>query len=420
MKISNRILACAFTCCAPGTKDFRGGEDFLGWNLLQQIAQHHEIWAITNGNDQRSLEQGFQNPNIHYCYVTLPRWLHFLTRIQGGIQIYYHIWQVRAYFKARHLHKQLKFDLFHHITYANDWLANFIGAFLEVPYVRGPGGGAHSTPKRLMSEYPLKGRIWEKIRSVGQRVLRLDPIFIKGQSRAKAILLCNKEAIANIPNRWTHKVHAFPVSGILPKDFEGLEPKNKHSDQFQILTAGSLIRVKGFGLAIKSFKEFVVNHSEARFTIVGSGPEESRLKSLVHDLNLESNIEFLGSLPREHLLRLMSNSDVFLFPSLRDGGGTVVVEAMAAGIPVVCLDTGGPGMHITKDCGISVAPDHPNSTVHNLASALEDLYVDPSLRLRLGYGGQKRAAQLYHWERLGDQLMAIYQQALEPACHDYP
>ena len=91
---------------------------------------------------------------------------------------------------------------------------------------------------------------------------------------------------------------------------------------------------------------------------------------------------------------------------------------MAAGIPVVCLDTGGPGMHITKECGISVAPDNPDSTVRNLASALEKLYVDQPLRLRLGHGGQKRAAELYHWETLGDQLMAIYQQALEPVFLD--
>ena len=262
MTTNDRILACAYTCCAPGTKDFRGGEDFLGWNLLEQIARRHEVWALTNGNDRTSLEQGLQNPNIHYCYITLPGWLSPLTRIQGGIQLYYHLWQIWAYFEARRLHKQLNFVPFHHITYANDWLANFIGAFLPVPYVRGPGGGAHSTPKQLMTEYPLGGRIWEKIRAVGQRVLRLDPIFIKGQARAKAILVCNKEAIANVPKRWAHKVHPFPVSGILPEDFEGLEGSEDNNGRFQILTAGSLIRVKGFGLAVKSFKEFVAKHPE--------------------------------------------------------------------------------------------------------------------------------------------------------------
>lgn len=415
MTTNTRILACAYTCCAPGTKDFRGGEDFLGWNLLQQIARHQEVWALTNGDDRASVEQGPQNPNINYCYVTLPGWLRPLTRIQGGIQFYYHLWQIRAYFAARRLHKQWKFDLFHHITYANDWLANFIGAFLPIPYVRGPGGGAHSTPKQLMNEYPLGGRIWEKIRAVGQRVLRLDPIFIMGQNRAKALLLCNKEAIANVPKSWANKVHAFPVSGILPEDFEGLDSGPRTNDKFQVLTAGSLIRVKGFGLAIKAFKEFVAQFPEAQFNIVGSGPEEPRLRELVRIYGLEANVEFLGALPRKEVLRLMSNSDVFLFPSLRDGGGTVVIEAMASGIPVVCLDIGGPGMHITEECGISVTPDESATTVRNLASALEKLYLDEPLRLQLGHGGQKRAAELYHWDKLGDQLQAVYQHAIDPA-----
>src|SRR5260370_28570115 len=79
----------------------------------------------------------------------------FLRGIQGGIQIYAYVWQVKAYFVARRLHRRFPFDIFHHITYANDWMASFIGALLPVPYVRGPGGGAHRTPRELLQEYTV-------------------------------------------------------------------------------------------------------------------------------------------------------------------------------------------------------------------------------------------------------------------------
>jgi glycosyltransferase involved in cell wall biosynthesis len=71
-------------------------------------------------------------------------------------------------------------------------------------------------------------------------------------------------------------------------------------------------------------------------------------------------------------------------------------------------------MHITEECGISVSPGSPDATVQKLASALEQLYADEPMRLRLGHGGQERAAKMYHWDKLGDQLKIVYQHALDP------
>jgi glycosyltransferase involved in cell wall biosynthesis len=111
----------------------------------------------------------------------------------------------------------------------------------------------------------------------------------------------------------------------------------------------------------------------------------------------------------------MASSDVILFPSLRDGGGTVVIEAMSVGKPVVCLDIGGPGMHITEECGIKVTPGTPPDTVHKLADALERLYLDEGLRYRLGKAAQEKAERSYHWDRLGERLIDIYQPAIQSA-----
>ena len=128
-------------------------------------------------------------------------------------QFYYFLWQILAYFAAVKLHKKYNFSLFHHVTYANDWMASYIGALLPVPYVRGPGGGAHRTPRKFLRQYGLKGRIWEKIRSIGQFCFRRDPFFILGQQRARAILLCNKEALESLPKKWAHKAHFDSAPG---------------------------------------------------------------------------------------------------------------------------------------------------------------------------------------------------------------
>ena len=415
-----RILACAFACAAPGTPGFTGGESALGWNLLRQIARFHEVWALTREVDRSSIEQALENepvPNLHFHYFDLPSWLRPLLRIQGGHQAYYWLWQIKAYFVAKNLQKSLNFDLFHHITYANDWMASPIGAFLPVPYIRGPGGGAQRTPKGFDQEYSVIGRLWEKARALGQWLFRHDPWFIIGHNRARAILVCNWESMSQIPCRWSHKAHLFPVNGISPNDLAVPRTSRTAEGQFRVLSAGTLIRVKGFALAIRAFDEFAQQYPESELTIIGSGPEAPKLRALARGSRAHDKINLLPNMPRDELLSEMASYDVFLFPSHRDGGGAVVIEAMAAGTPVVCLDTGGPGMHVTEECGIKIAPHSVQKAAHELALALERLYLDEDLRLRLGDAARKRAEGEYHWDRLGEQLMQVYEQALNPESH---
>jgi glycosyltransferase involved in cell wall biosynthesis len=413
-----RILACAFACCPPGKPSFGGGEDALGWQLVMQVARFHPVWVLTDEKYRTDIGEFLEeepSDNLHFCHVGLPSWLAPLLRIQGGHQFYYHLWQIRAYFVARKLHRKVGFSLFHHITYANDWLASLIGAFLPIPYIRGPGGGAHRTPKGFESEYVLGGRIWEKVRSIGQWLLRHDPVFIKGHSRASAILVCNREALSSIPKKWSHKALLFPVSGISAKYLAITAPPKTEGARFQVISAGSLIRVKGFSLAIKSFKEFSDKYPDSELTIVGKGPEGPRLRALIGELQLSAKVHLLDWMRQDDLLEKMASCDVSLFPSLRDGGGTVVIEAMSVGKPVVCLANGGPDMHITDDCGIKIAPQSPKHAVSELASALEKLYLDESLRFKMGEAARKKAAQEYQWDRLGDRLFDIYKPFIQSA-----
>jgi glycosyltransferase involved in cell wall biosynthesis len=90
----------------------------------------------------------------------------------------------------------------------------------------------------------------------------------------------------------------------------------------------------------------------------------------------------------------------------------VVIEAMAAGKPVICMDLAGPAMHVTEECGIKIPAGSPQETVELIAQALERLYRDPELRGRMGKAARRRAEQLYTWDHLGERLQQIYEEAL--------
>jgi glycosyltransferase involved in cell wall biosynthesis len=426
-----RILACAYACLLEEGASFAGGEAVLGWNLVHQIARFHQVWVLTSASNRSGIEAELQRqaaPNVTFVYVELPHWLRPLLTFPGGIQFYAYLWQIQAYLVARKLHAQVDFDAFHHLTYANDWMASYIGAMLPVLYLRGPGGGAHRTPKAFLSEYPFLARAWEQFRSFGQWVLRRDPIYLFGQRRARAILLCNREAADAVSSQLKSKVQLFPVNGISSEDLRIFSAANGNSVSipepgpgwqrpcagvFHVLSAGKLLGLKGHALAIRAFALFAKRHANVNFTIVGDGPERQRLESLVRNLNLERQVFLESWMPRPQLLRFMLSCDAFLFPSLRDGGGAVVVEAMAAGKAVVCFDLAGPGLHVAEECGIKIPAHNPDESIKLMSEALERLYQDRDLCKRMGRAGRARAETVYSWDRLGERLLKIYEQVSE-------
>jgi len=427
-----RVLTCAYACLLEDGAPVIGGEAVLGWNLVHQLARFHDVWVLTSASNRAGIEAELQRqpaPNITFVYIALPRWLRPFLTFFGGIQFFAYLWQVRAYFVARKLEAEVRFDVFHHLTYANDWMASYVGALLRVPYLRGPGGGAHQTPKAFLREYSRGARFSERCRNLLQKALRHDPFFLRGQRRARRILLCNREAAEVVPPRFQNKVQMFPVNGISAEDlriiggangqgsgFAVPEPERRKlsGGTFHVLSAGKLLSLKGYALSLRAFASFARRHPDVRFTLVGDGPERPRLEDLVSDLGLERQVDLEKWMPRPELLRLMRQCDTFLFPSLRDGGGAVVVEAMAAGKPVICMDLAGPGWHVTEECGIKIPARSPQEAIELMAQALERLYLDRELSVKMGQAGRARAEQIYRWDHLGDRLLKIYEEALEP------
>lgn len=411
-----KVLVCAFSCLKDPDRRFgfgEGGEGILGWNLVLQLGKFHETYVLTHTSNKEAIEKRlppeFYN-KINFCYINLSPLLNFTKK---RIQVYAYLWQIKAYFIAKGLHKNNHFDVFHHITYANDWMASFIGALLPIPYIRGPGGGAHRVPREFVKEYSLKEKLTQEIRSIGQWFFRHDPFFIISQNRARAILVCNQEAFDALPENWRAKAYFFPVNGISPEDLSLFESMQKRANEsFVILSAGKLIKIKAFDLAIRTFKIFSDEVKKTKLIIIGEGPEHENLKKLVNKSNLEGKVIFQGWVSREKLLQEMLDCGVFLFPSLRDGGGNVVVEAMAAGKPVICLDAAGPGFHIKNEWGMKIKPSNPNQVIREMAESLKKLYYDEHLRIKMGVKAHQRAKEYYLWDRLGERLQEIYQEVL--------
>ena len=412
------VLISAYACNPTSSLQLHPGEDITGWRLVGQIRRFHEVWVITHSYNRPGVEKARAEgayPDVHFHFLDLPGALWALYKIEFGQRIYYYLWQFAAWRLARRLHREHRFDLAHHLTFGNDWIGSFIGACLPVPYIHGPVGGGQTTPKPLLEEYTAYGRFAEWVRRTAQWGGRHDYIRRRCLRRAKAILVCNKETQAKIPRKDRSKVFYFPVNGMSREDLDLMPAAEKRDGPFLVLTAGRMHRLKGFALAIKAFAQFTSKYPKSEFRIIGVGEEEANLRALAADLGVTDKVVFIPWMSRPDLLRTMASADVFLFPSYRDGGGAVVVEAMAAGKPVIVLDSGGPGSHIEDGWGLKVAPGEPEETARGFADALVRLYEDPALRRTLGRAARSRVEDFYIYDREGERMQEIYRFALGPA-----
>jgi glycosyltransferase involved in cell wall biosynthesis len=145
---------------------------------------------------------------------------------------------------------------------------------------------------------------------------------------------------------------------------------------------------------------------------VGVGPELSALRTLARDLGVEPQVEFMGSVPHDEVLALFQTHDVFLFPSLHDSGGIAVLEAMYLGLPVVCLDLGGPAVSV-GDAGIRVPCEDAQQIVDGLAEGVRRLMSDEALRKDIVTRARARVVELYDWDSKAEYISDLYESVVK-------
>jgi glycosyltransferase involved in cell wall biosynthesis len=139
---------------------------------------------------------------------------------------------------------------------------------------------------------------------------------------------------------------------------------------------------------LRAFEQVRRSVPDARLVLVGSGPEEGRVRRLARELGLDGTVLFTGA--RADVPRVAGVFDVFALSSIQEGLAIAVLEAMALGIPCVATDVGGvPEVVVDGEDGIIVPPRDPSA----LADAIVSLLRDPALRKRMGSAARRQAAR---------------------------
>ena len=395
-----RVLLSAYAC-APGWSSEPG----LGWGVASSMAALHDVWVLTDEQSRVAIEDpvnaGFR-PRLTVEYVTVPAAIRAAGRYPA-----YLAWQVAAYRRARRLHAQLKFDLVHHVTFANSFLPSWLGR-LGIPFVWYSGSLVTTKPSFLLG-LGARSCLSEVVRNFAVRVLGRVSRRLTLTPTTFVVTLDPKPPCPRRP--WKQ----FVGVGLEPWERDLLLPPSAaqpvQSQPFRVLSVGNLLGLKGFHLGIRAFAEFKEHVPDAEYWIIGDGQQRRRLERLRRSLHLDDSVKLLGSRSRADTLSNMATCDVLLHPCLHEHLGFVVLEAMAASRPVICLDAAGPP-ELVGSSGVIVPVTDPRGVVKGLANALAQLHDDPELRRHLGSSALNRLTTVWNWPRIAREIDEIYGEAL--------
>jgi glycosyltransferase involved in cell wall biosynthesis len=206
--------------------------------------------------------------------------------------------------------------------------------------------------------------------------------------------------------------------GIDLEDYCVLDPliqASQNETKIQLLYVGRIVPYKGLSLLIEALSLLDIKlKSKIFLSIVGDdqGAYADHCKQLTRALNLEDCCTFYGKRRKEEVLTFYKNSNIFCFPSLAEAGGTVVLEAMSMGLPVITINRGGPAEMVDKSCGILIDAHSPNYVSRKIAEALSMLIMNRDKTIDLGKAARKKVQDNFTWQKKGQKLKEIYEEVL--------
>jgi glycosyltransferase involved in cell wall biosynthesis len=186
--------------------------------------------------------------------------------------------------------------------------------------------------------------------------------------------------------------------------------KNKENLEKYVLYTGVLRARKGLFDLIKC--AILVNNiiPDIKFVICGTGPLLQKLKEQVRSVGLEEKVIFLGRVDRKKLIQIYQNATIHVLPSIYEGLPTVLLEAMACGLPVVATNIGGNREIISSNInGLLVPPGSPEE----MAKMVTMLWNDESLRKRIGDSARETILKKFTWDIIVNDFVNVYECLLQ-------
>ena len=395
----NKLLMVAPACDGQDV-----GESWLAFQWASLVSARCDLTLLT------TFKRGHRPPSEQLPGVRVVEWsepplVGRFERLNSLLQPAYVPFYVRArQWIRKRLAEGERFDIAHEVVpVAMRYPSPAVG--FGIPLIIGPvGGGLKSPPAFLPEEGTTPW--YQRLRKLDGLRLRYDPLLRRSFESADCVLGIApyvSELLGDLSIR-----RFETMSDVALHEVHSVNDRSTRAGPVRLLHVGRIIRTKGLLDVIRAMSR--LRDLPVVLDVLGDGPDRPPCEAAVRELGLESRVTFHGTVARSVVDGFYERADIFVFPSYREPGGSVVLEAMGFGLPLVVCDRGGPGANVDDSCAFRLPVVSPEQLAADCAAAVRTLVENSALRLRMGDAAREHAASAHLWTNRLDQMFRLYEQ----------
>ncbi|WP_128516128.1 glycosyltransferase family 4 protein [Tabrizicola thermarum] len=398
----------------------------VGWSIATALRAHHDVHIVTQIRNREAflragLIEGQDFTAIDSEAVARPIWKlaevlrmgkgkgwTMVTALSSKLAYPYFERKLWQQFGPRIMARE--YDIVHRVTPLTPTANSLIAARCAragVPFVMGPLNGGVPWPKGFDAER-RREREWL---SYVRGAYRLSPARSR-MIRATAAIIAGSRHTASEFAQARDRLTLIPENGIDPARFS-LRAAQPGTLPLRCAFVGRLVPYKGPDMLIEAAEPFL-RDGTMLLEILGDGPLMPVLKDMIAAKGLTRAVTLHGWIEHKDVQALLSQSQLLTFPSVREFGGGVVLEAMALGVVPVIADYAGPGELVTEGTGIKVPMGSRAAVIAGFRTALARLVAAPETIPALAAAALARVETHFTWDRKARQIGEIYEWVLDP------
>ena len=398
-----RVAVCAY---AVDKNDVSEAQMAFEW--ISRLAESVDTVVFTSGSRRGGpcgLE-GHSGVELHVLptKISFKRW--------DAFDRFAHPSYVEFYFRARHtaraVARRSRVDLAHHLAPQSlRYPTPLMG--LKAPLILGPFHGGLPAP-RVLSELEGKESAFFQLRKLDPIRMRVDPLLRRQFARANRIAISAPYMMHQL-RQFAHKCSIVPGTAMDPPCLAA--KMGRQDGAVRLIFVGKLEPSKGMELLLSALK--LLESYAWTLDVFGVGPGGRVYEQMCEQLGLADRVKWHGFVKRPIVLEAYGRSDVFVFPSVKEPTGGALLEAMAAGLPVVCVDSGGPAFAVDSTCGMKISLGTKAEMTDDLSKAIGSLLADASIRRSMGDAARARFHSTFTWDQVVEEMLRLYSDVLQDA-----
>jgi len=372
----------------------KGGGEYVFKTIANVMAQNgHKVWVITNKVKDEKYEELENlkiitvNPTIQYKGGLPPTFFDNIRYVSNAFQ------------KGRNIIKNEKIDIIHSNNFSPALACSLVSYFTKIPHI--------TTVHDIFSAYDKDfWKKWAKQSNVSNTNARLVPFFEKLMMKFRFDCI---HTVSNATKNDIQKIGTKKPIHIIPNCIQDQEQIIVEPKKTQFVCLGRLVFYKNVEVILKSFTIIIKKFPDAKLIIAGDGPHKESLQELVKKLDINNNITFTGYVTPQQKIKLLSESNALLFPSIIEGFGLVMLEAFQQKRPVIVSNIP-PMSDIIENnkTGYLIDPHDEKQW----AEKIIHLINEPEISQKMGETGYKVLEEKYNQEIFYQKLISMYQSVL--------